>query len=544
MGGLREFAFKHALTRDVVYSTLPRPERRELHRQVAEWVQDVAGVRDVEAAELAAYHYGEALRYGEDDPAVTRRAVDSLLRAGDTAISRADLDAARVHLERALKFADDDSRPTAQLVRVRLEYIEGNLEGVLKELELIEARLGPEDAGLRSDMLGWRSRVSWLTGRWDEAFSSANAAVAALDGLPESPQLARALARRSQIEMLKHHDDSIGHAEEAIAVARRVGDLFAEVNARINLFTEQATWGIAPDPDDLLDIVDRAAEAGVYDEAYRAIVNFLWSAPGYVPLDEAERASLEALRHLRGVTPPSSIAFYVELSKVHMLSFPAGRWHEVDEVIGTPDEAVSTMATNRIVWLALVGGMAMRRGDLQAAEAPLEELRSMALATGEAQRIIPMACVVVPWLFVAGRSEELVSLVEEVTAALDGRWPATQTAVPMVRGLAAANEATLLQQTVDSMRRTPSEGHAAMLRSTLTVGEGLLALLEGQGDDAIERLTTAVDEERAAGLVYDAACLELDLARALEAQGRADAASEARARAASVLDRLGVVNAF
>ena len=36
MGGLRQFAFKHSLTRDVVYSTLPRPERRALHRQVAE----------------------------------------------------------------------------------------------------------------------------------------------------------------------------------------------------------------------------------------------------------------------------------------------------------------------------------------------------------------------------------------------------------------------------------------------------------------------------------------------------------------------------
>ena len=65
---MREFAFKHALTRDVVYSTLPRPERRELHRQVAEWVQEVARDRDVEAAELAAYHYGQALDYGEDDP--------------------------------------------------------------------------------------------------------------------------------------------------------------------------------------------------------------------------------------------------------------------------------------------------------------------------------------------------------------------------------------------------------------------------------------------------------------------------------------------
>ena len=73
---MREFAFKHALTRDVVYSTLPRPERRDLHRRVAEWIQEISADRDVEAAELAAYHYGEALAYGEDDRAVSRRAVE------------------------------------------------------------------------------------------------------------------------------------------------------------------------------------------------------------------------------------------------------------------------------------------------------------------------------------------------------------------------------------------------------------------------------------------------------------------------------------
>ena len=200
--------------------------------------------------------------------------------------------------------------------------------------------------------------------------------------------------------------------------------------------------------------------------------------------------------------------------------------------------------SSRIVWLQLAGVMAMRRGDLEAAGVWLEELRSMALSTGEPQRIVPMVCVVVPWLFVAGRSEELRSLVEAVTTTLDGRWPAVQTAVPVVRGLAAANEATLLQQTVDSMRRTPSEGHTAMLRTTLTAGEGLLALLQGRADDAVERLTAAIDEEREAGFLYDAACLELDLARALEAQGRADAAAEARTRAASVLEPLGVLNAF
>ena len=115
MGGMREFAFKHALTRDVVYSTLPRPERRELHRQVAEWVQDVARDRGVEAAELAAYHYGQALAYGEDDPDAVRRAHETFLTASDAAYKRADFAGARTLVERALAL---DSGQEA-LVRAR-----------------------------------------------------------------------------------------------------------------------------------------------------------------------------------------------------------------------------------------------------------------------------------------------------------------------------------------------------------------------------------------------------------------------------------------
>ena len=184
-----------------------------------------------------------------------------------------------MQLNQALDLADDDTqRATAELALARVDQTEGQHESALARLDVVEVLLGPDDAELRSEALGWRSRVSWLTARWDEALSSANAAVAALDGLPESPQLARALARRSQIEMLKHHPDCVDHAIEAIAVARRVGEPFAEVNAAINLFTEQSTLGVPPDADELLAIVEAAAEAGVYEEAYRAIVNFIWSA--------------------------------------------------------------------------------------------------------------------------------------------------------------------------------------------------------------------------------------------------------------------------
>ena len=216
---------------------------------------------------------------------------------------------------------------------------------------MIEAQLEPDDAELRSDVLAWRSRTCWLTGRWDESFSSANAAVAALDGLPESPQLARALARLSQIEMLKHQDEAIGHAEEAIAVARRVDDLFAEVNARINLLSEQATRGSAPDPDES----DRHRRPSRWDRDLRrglprdrqlrlvfAMATFLWT--------RSSAWSWRLTRHLADV-PPQSIGAYFELSTAAMLLLPAGRWAEVDEVSGAPYGLMVTAATSRLVWL-------------------------------------------------------------------------------------------------------------------------------------------------------------------------------------------------
>lgn len=544
MGGMREFAFKHALTRDVVYTTLRRPERRDLHRRVAEWLQDVAPDRGVETAELAAYHYRQALAYGEDDASVMRRAFDLLLTASEAAFSRGAFEAASAHLEPALRLpADDGQRIAAGLAMARLDYTAGRFEDALERLDALRPLLEGGEARVRSDVLALRSRVCWISGRWDEALASANAAVAALAGLPESPQLARALARRSQIEMLKHLPESIAHASEALDVALRVGDSFAEVNARINLFTEHATRGVAPDPDDVLAVVDRAVEAGAYEEAYRAIVNFLWSAAGFLPVELVERVASDG--HLRtDVGAPRAIGPYLELSIAAMLFVPAGRWNEVEDVLARIDDIAVAPATARLVWLGLVGGLALRRGDLQTAQPFVEELRPLALASGEAQRIVPMTGVVAPWLLLAGKPDALRVLTQEVLTTLDGQWPSVLTTLPLARVLAAAGETDLLKRLGDSLRCTANESIVAMLELSLMAADGLLALLEDRAQDAVPLLTSAVQRLSNLGLDYDAACLELDLGRALEAMGLEAAAADARARATSFLQPLRCVNPF
>ena len=68
---------------------------------------------------------------------------------------------------------------------------------------------------------------------------------------------------------------------------------------------------------------------------------------------------------------------------------------------------------------------------------------------------------------------------DEVLPILDGKWPSVLTAVPVVRALAAAGAEELLERTIESMRRTPSEAQTAMLGISLTAGDALLALLQG-----------------------------------------------------------------
>jgi class 3 adenylate cyclase/tetratricopeptide (TPR) repeat protein len=543
MAGMREFAFKHALTRDVVFGTLPRPERRELHRRVGEWIQEVAPDRSAETVELAAYHYGQAVAYGEDDPAVSRRAFELLLAASEAAYGRGAFEAARRQLERALELAVDESPPAeAELGLAQLDMIEGLNERALERLDTVDGLLSPDDAELRSDALGLRSRVCWLSGRWDEALSSANAAVAALTDLPESPQLARALARLSQIEMLKQRHESVAHAREAIAVARRVGDSFAEWNATINLFTQEAAEGIAPNPDEVTSIVQSAAEAGEFEEGYRAIINFIWAASGYLPVDRIELVVADARRRLADVPAPGSIGPYLEVSVAMCLLVPSARWIVADavllEVEGREELAVST----RLAHLATAGGLAFRRGDAQQTKQLLEELRPLALASGELQRIIPMAAVVLPWLARSGELDELRVLTDELLTVVDRQWPAVLDSVPVVRALADAGETELLALTAESIRETPDL--SAHTETAVLAAEGLLALEHGNAGEAVEKLELAADRKRQLGRSYDAACLELDLAQALEANGQIEASKKARASATAVLEPLSCVNPF
>jgi len=106
LAGEREFVFKHALVREVAYSTLPKAARSDRHLRFARWLQGSATQSRDKFLEVLAYHYEQAWRYrfetGDKAPSLARQAIAALRAAGARALALRTLPEARRLYERAL----------------------------------------------------------------------------------------------------------------------------------------------------------------------------------------------------------------------------------------------------------------------------------------------------------------------------------------------------------------------------------------------------------------------------------------------------------
>ena len=120
VAGEDEYTFRHLLIRDVAYGQIPRAERGDKHRLVAEWIGSLG--RPEDHAEMLAQHYLAALELANatDRPVeeIAERARDALIEAGDRATGlTASASAARFY-EHALELLPDhDPRRPELLLR-------------------------------------------------------------------------------------------------------------------------------------------------------------------------------------------------------------------------------------------------------------------------------------------------------------------------------------------------------------------------------------------------------------------------------------------
>jgi DNA-binding SARP family transcriptional activator len=93
--GQAELAFRHALIHEVAYRSIPKVQRARAHAEVGDWLEELAGGRRDDFAELLAYHFGAAEETAElawAEPAVRQqvraRAFQHLVQAGAAARRR------------------------------------------------------------------------------------------------------------------------------------------------------------------------------------------------------------------------------------------------------------------------------------------------------------------------------------------------------------------------------------------------------------------------------------------------------------------------
>jgi hypothetical protein len=116
IAGEPEYIFKHILTRDVAYQSLPRRERAAAHVSIARWIERSAGDRAREFEELLAYHYSTAVRMAAESsgfgPAeleeMRRNAFAHLLAAAEDARRKLVLTKAERYAREALSLAATD----------------------------------------------------------------------------------------------------------------------------------------------------------------------------------------------------------------------------------------------------------------------------------------------------------------------------------------------------------------------------------------------------------------------------------------------------
>lgn len=168
----REFAFKHALIREVAYSMLPKRARSVRHLRFAEWLKETTKRPIEESLDVLAYHYEQAWRNafdtGDRAEELARRAVDALDRAGARAMHLRTLPEARSLYERAIDIVmhADLTADAAMYLALLVDYSE-----VIKWMQAPEKVLAVTDAVLeRAPSIGRDDLVAraWLNRAYAE----------------------------------------------------------------------------------------------------------------------------------------------------------------------------------------------------------------------------------------------------------------------------------------------------------------------------------------------------------------------------------------
>jgi len=147
IAGQAEYVFKHILTRDVAYESLPRRERGRAHAETAAWIEETTGERTGEFAETLAHHYDAAFSFLHDED-FRQKARVHFVTAAENALRRFAIQQGERFAQRAVELSEPGSQRVEALEALGdLYYLAFNGDGAWRAYRDALAELSDHEEG-------------------------------------------------------------------------------------------------------------------------------------------------------------------------------------------------------------------------------------------------------------------------------------------------------------------------------------------------------------------------------------------------------------
>jgi class 3 adenylate cyclase/tetratricopeptide (TPR) repeat protein len=282
-----QYAFLHALVRDVAYGQIPRAERADKHRRAAEWLSSLAGDRAEDHAEMLAHHYREALTLAEaagmDTAALREPARQAFAEGAQRALS---LNASAAAYELGLRAValtepGDPERPALQLLAAKSARDLADVDATELLEEARDGFLALDDSAQAAEASQALARESLHRGDIARSLEAGRQAHDLARSVPLSAASGRALGGRARhLEILEGSSaEAIALAREVLAFADASGDDRLAVNALGTIGLARVHSGDPGGIDDLEECVARSESVGAVSEVSTTLnnlANCLW----------------------------------------------------------------------------------------------------------------------------------------------------------------------------------------------------------------------------------------------------------------------------
>jgi class 3 adenylate cyclase/DNA-binding CsgD family transcriptional regulator/tetratricopeptide (TPR) repeat protein len=473
-------AFRHELARLAVEESLPPNRSLAFHRKALDALASIPESRHDLA--LLAHHADAA---GDAD-AVVRFAPAAADRA---AVLGAHREAAAQYA-RALRYGDRLSpRERGDLLRKRAvscmitDHYDDSLAAAteaIEEYRSVGDRLGEGDA------LRIRADVGWCPGYVDECMTDARNAIAVLEALPPSPELACAYANLGGLyKDAEDQQEAERWASRALELGQTLGADEIVIRARTDIGAAELLAG-APGALAALEATLAAAkQAGLVEQVGRIYVNLLGKGATIRDFEIADRHVEHGLDWCSD--------HGLELYRLYLLAFKArfafdsGHWDDAVDSVDAVLRVPRCSTTPRILTLVILALVRARRGD-PGVRPLLEEALELAEPTGEIPRIGPVAVARSEVAWLDGRHDEIGPVSEatlELATHRQSRWRIGELVSWRMRAGIADDAAS--QSTGPFAAQVAGDwlGAAKQWRDMGCPYEAALALSEADGEDEL-----------------------------------------------------------